>query len=168
MRPTIKGISFTIDRKESAKIELLPPYANIQHLSHLTKKGRKTVIYYPLKYPPSNWNTWQQLGRIYLLIKRIFPSAEFNNVVRTDGHYEYTVSSFGQYFNESITFPTPYYPQTKNKFMSRLAIYATKLYFDNMLNFELLVAMGLRFNDLLGRPFSEREVFRKANSIINK
>jgi hypothetical protein len=159
----IKGVAFTINSTELKNLDIMPPNASVINLTSVY--GSKHVIYYPLKYPPASWHSWQLIGSIYLQIQKIFPSAEFNYVERT-GTYEYTLQEFASYFNNNMRFPTPYYPKSKSEYMSRLAIYAKKLYFDSMLNFELVVAMALHFNALTECGYSYREVFKKANAIM--
>ena len=63
-------------------------------------------------------------------------------------------------------FPKPYYPQSKSEYMSRLAIYAQRLYFDDLLNYYTLVAMAIHFNDKAKCDFKYRDCHKKASSIM--
>jgi hypothetical protein len=162
----IKSITFTVLTSELENMSLMPPNPSVTPMSHMYLNQRRTWITYDLKHPPSTWFAWQQLGAIYLQIKKIFPSVVFEiTKASKEDSYSYTLEEFSTYFNRGTIFPTPYYPQAKTEYMSRLTIYAQKLHYNDQYLYEILVAMGIRFNDILGRPFSYREVFKKASSI---
>jgi len=159
----IHSVSFTIDRFEIANLAIMPPDPTIINMSSLY--GDKVTIFYPLKYPSINWRSWQDMGAVYSQIQKIFPSAEMNHVERSGGSYQYTMLEFLKYFNKK-KFPKPYYPQSKSEYMSRLAIYAQRLYFDDLLNYYTLVAMAIHFNDKAKCDFKYKECHKKAASIL--
>jgi len=159
----IHSVSFTIDRFEIANLAIMPPDPTIINMNSLY--GDKVTIFYPLKYPSINWRSWQDMGAVYSQIQKIFPSAEMNHVERSGGSYQYTMLEFLKYFNKK-KFPKPYYPQSKSEYMSRLAIYAQRLYFDDLLNYYTLVAMAIHFNDKAKCGFKYKECHKKAASIL--
>jgi len=66
-----------------------------------------------------------------------------------------------------VRYPTPWYPEGKDDYMSKLAIYAKNLYRYDLFHFESVLAMAMHFNHLIGRPYSHREVMKKSLSIMN-
>ena len=160
----IKGISFTIDNAELTKLELMPEYYTIIRLYSIEGQN-KSNIHYPLKYPPANFNSWQQFGRVMILIKKIFPSATFEDVEAT-GSYVYTLQEFASHFPEFVELPKPYYPQDKNDYMRHLTFYAMRLHFKGLFNIGLINAMAIKFNVFIGSIFSIKEIYSKAYSVF--
>ena len=156
----IKGISFTIDNKELYLLDEMPDYYTLIKLSSF-KGQTKSNIHYPLKYPPANYNSWQQYGRVVTLISRKFTTAQFEEVVST-GSYVYTLQEFAQYFNDFVELPKPYYPQSKKDYMRHLTFYAQRLHFYGVLNIGYINAMAIKFNVFLGTPYSYKDVLKKS------
>ncbi len=159
----IKGVSFTINNSELTKMELMPEYATVIRLYSI-KGQEKSNIHYPIKHPPSSFNSWQQLGRIMILIQRIFKTAKFEEV-ESVGSYVYTLDEFASFFTEFVEMPKPYYPQDKTEYLRHLTFYAQRLHFKGMLNAALLNAMAIKFNVYIEKPYSTKEVYKKASSV---
>ncbi len=161
----IKGISFTIDNTELTKLDLMPAYYTLIRLYSIEGQN-KSNIHYPLKYPPANFNSWQQFGRVIVLIKEIFITAKFEDVEAT-GSYVYTLQEFASYFPKFVELPKPYYPQEKSEYMRHLTLYAMRLHFKGLLNIGFVNAMAIKFNVFIGSPFSNKEIHKKAYSVYN-
>ncbi len=159
----IKGISFTIDNSEISKLEIMPPYYTLIRMYSIEGQN-KSNIHYPLKYPPANFNSWQQFGRVIILISRIFKTAKFEDVEAT-GSYVYTLQEFAEFFPEFIELPKPYYPQDKSEYMKHLTLYAMRLHFKGLLNIGLINAMAIKFNVFIGSPFLTKDVYKKSYSV---
>lgn len=160
----IKGISFTIDNSELHKLEIMPEYYTLIRL-HSIKGQTKSNVHYPLKHPPASFNSWQQLGRVMVIINRIFETAEFEEV-QAIGSYSYTLKEFASYFNAYVEMPKPYYPQNKNDYMRHLVLYAQRLHFKGLLNHALMNAIGFKFNVFIGSVYQPKEVYKKVASVM--
>ncbi len=163
MTDKIKGISFTIDNKELTKLESMPEYYTLIRLYSIEGQN-KSNIHYPLKYPPSNFNSWQQFGRIIVLIGEIFETAKFEDVEAT-GSYVYTLQEFASHFPKFIELPKPYYPQVKADHLKHLTLYAMRLHFKGLCNIGFINAMSIKFNVFLGSPLTNKEVHKRAYSV---
>ncbi len=160
----IKGVSFTIENSELHLLDEMPDYYTLIRLRSLEGQT-KSNIHYPLKYPPANYNSWQQFGRVVYLIGRKFKTAKFEEVEAT-GSYVYTLHEFASHFKKFTRVPKPYYPQEKSDFMRHLTFYAQRLHFKGMLNIGYLNAMAIKFNVFIGSPFTYKECLKKAWSIF--
>ena len=79
----------------------------------------------------------------------------------------YTISELGKFFSKFIRYPKPWYPQEKDEYMSKLAIYAKKLYYEGLYHFESVLAMAIHFNTCIASPYSHRQVQKKTISIMH-
>lgn len=155
---------FSIDRSELTQMNIMP-LAKIHEYTTINGTSDRIGIIYPFKYAPNGWRSWQAIASYKYQISKIFKTAIFEPIEHAITG-EWTVTSFGMHFGDYIEFPKPYYPQAKTDFMSRLAIYATRLYFNSQLFYESLFAMALHFNAKLDRPYSDRDLSRKTASIL--
>ena len=159
------GIAFRVVSDFDSELWGLPPPSGKRWLSSI--HGLKTLeLLYHFQYNPQSWKEWQRVAAIKIQIAQRTPNIEFVE-------YEplaviervYTITELGKHFPQFIKFPKPLYPSGKDDFMRSLTYYCFKLHYYEMLHIEAVIAMAIRFNQLIGSPYSYREVMRKANAV---
>ncbi len=141
-----------------------------QRVRYMTGKGQSPnlTVNYLFRYAPQSWHEVQRIASIKVQMKQLIPSILFaeedvaTNIYNADIGGLYAINELGKFFPMFIRYPKPWYPQSKDEYMSKLAIYAKRLYYEGLYHFESVLAMAIHFNSTMGSPFSRREVQRKA------
>ena len=164
------GIEFKIPYTDSPLLVNFPKPT--QRVQYATGKGpsENLTVRYLFKYGPQSWHEMQRLASIKVQMKQLIPSLLFteeNIDANADIDKIYTIGELGKGFSKYIKYPKPWYPQDKDEYMSRLAIYAKTLYYKGLYHFESVLAMAIHFNTCIGSPYSRRQVQKKAISIMH-
>ena len=168
------GIEFNIPYTDKPLLINFPEPT--QRVRYMTGKGESPnlTVRYVFRYAPQSWHEMQWLASIKIRMKQQIPSISFTEESIEEnigGHADidkiYTISELGKFFSKFIRYPKPWYPQEKDEYMSKLAIYAKKLYYEGLYHFESVLAMAIHFNTCIGSPFSRREVQKKTISIMH-
>jgi len=140
---------------------------------NINGESKHITIVYLFQYAPQGWKEMQRLASIKVQMKSLIPSIELmeediSSYVSSaeDVGKIYTISDLGQFFRDFVRYPTPWYPEGKDDYMSKLAIYAKNLYRYDLFHFESVLAMAMHFNQILGWIYSYREVMKKSLSIM--
>lgn len=156
----------------------LPPPSATRVLS--SSKGNYLDVYYLFEYSPQSWREWQRVGSIKIQIKQALNELKidvrFKDIYLTQKDNElfqninvkklYIVSELGRYYTQFVKYPQPLYPTAKSEFMKCLTLYAKRLYYEDKLYFENLLAMALHFNKGLELNYKARELSKKTKSIL--
>lgn len=162
------GIEFSIPCTDEPLLVNFPePTVRIRYA---TGKGLSPnlTIKYLFRYGPQSWREIQRLASIKVQMKQLIPTINFTeenvvvNIDDIDVGMFYTISDLGKFFSEFIRFPQPWYPQDKDEYMSKLAIYAKRLHYEGLYHFESVFAMAIHFNLMMGSPFGRSDVQKKA------
>jgi hypothetical protein len=167
------GIVFKILNHDEPMLTSFPEPS--MHLRYQTMNGPSDFITvtYLFHYAPQSWKELQRVAGIKHQMCTLIPSIsmmeEMVEITPDDDisiGTVYTVSELGKFFHGYIAFPKPWYPQESDDFMKKLAIYAKKLYYEELFHFESVLAMAIFFNQKIGSPYSRSEVLKKAISIL--
>ena len=159
------GIAFRVVSDFDSELWGLPPPSGKRWLTRFKNSSIQEVLYH-FEYNPQSWREWQRVAAIKIQIAQRIPNIEFVEYEPL-GVIErvYTITELGKHFPQFIKFPKPLYPSGKDDFMRSLTLYCQKLYYEELLHIEAVIAMAIRFNELLDNPYSFREVLRKANAV---
>ncbi len=159
------GIAFEVISGFDSELWGLPQPSGKRWLTHFKKSATLEILYH-FQYNPQSWKEWQRVAAIKIQIAQRIPDIEFADY-EPNGTIEiaYTVAELGKYFPQFIWFPKPKYPTGKDDFFRHLKWYAQKLYYLKMLHIEAVIAMAIHFNEVLEKPYSYREVMRKAKAV---
>jgi len=167
------GIGFKIPYEDEPLLVNFPePTVRVRY-RNMNGDSNFVTIKYLFRYPPQGWKEMQRLASIKIKMKKLIPSIIFleedvSLSVSDDDEIGkiYIISELGQFFRDYLRYPTPWYPEGKDDYMSKLAIYAKNLYRYDLFHFESVLAMAMHFNQLLGRVYSHREVMKKVASVM--
>ena len=165
------GISFKIPYEDESKLANFPlPSVRIRYQTATGPSPYVTVMYL-FEHAPQGWREMQHAASIKVQMKQLIPTillSEEPISSHTDMDIEkiYTIRELGKFFKRFIKYPQPWYPQDKDEYMSKLVIYAKKLYYSNLYHFESVLAMAIFFNTKMGSPYSRRQVQKKALSVM--
>lgn len=158
-------IAFRIPLYAYSRMEMLPEPTLAKRYTTMSGQSNFITIAYVFQYPPQNWKETQLIATIRAGIKKIMPEVEYKEIDGLNGidGRIWTISELTRNFS-FIKFPKPYFPPHKKKMYQCLCIHAKRLHYEGLLYFEQLEATAMRINDALGRPYSPREVMRKAKA----
>jgi hypothetical protein len=167
------GIKFKIPFADEPKTASFPEPTVRTRYATINGRSDFVTIIYLFEFAPQSWHEMQRVASIKVQMKRLIPSIifSFEDIGIEVTEYEevgkiYAVRELGDFFREFILYPKPWYPHSKDEFMSRLTIYAQKLHYEGLLHFESVLAMAMHFNQSLDRPYSFREIVKKTISIL--
>ena len=160
------GINLRIVSHFDSELWGLPPPSSIRWLSRYD--GKKTLeVLYHFEHNPQSWREWQRIASIKMQILQRVPNVEFNEYVPNEAiQRTYTVSELGKHFPKFIKFHKPLYPGDKSEFMRCLTLYCQRLYYEQQLHVEAVLAMALHFNSKGGYGYSFRELNRKTRAVM--
>ena len=168
------GIAFRIPYADESRLANFPK-PTLKYIAY-TGNGRSKYlsVVYMFRFAPQSWRQLQQVGRIKVLMHRFIPSIIFDETVGVEQYDSdeldlgtaYTVAELGRHFTGFVRIPSPLYPQGKEELLSRLAMYAKRLFYGHMLHMELVFAMAIHFNEKLGQPFNRKQVQSKTLSVM--
>ena len=160
------GIEFSILYTDSPLLVNFPEPTHRVRYTNGKGLSQNLTVKYLFRYKPQGWREMQRVSSIKSQMQQLIPSIIFEEDVVTNIDADidkiYTVNELGKYFPRFIKYPQPWYPQDKDEYMSRLAIYAKKLYYEGLYHFESVLAMAIHFNTCIGSPYSHRQVQKKA------
>lgn len=160
------GITLRVKSDFDRTLWSLPPPSSVRWLSSL-KYGKTLEILYHFQHNPQSWREWQRVASIKIQIKQILPLVEFEEYNPPDEVEKvYTVAELGKHFPQFIKFHKPLYPNGKDRFMRSLTLYCQRLYYEDRLHYEALLAIALHFNDKGRYGYSFRELNRKAKAVM--
>ena len=164
------GIAFKIPSDDEACLARFPlPTVRLRYET-IDGPSPYVTFMYLFKHAPQGWREMQRVAGIKVQMKQLIPSIVFVEEPVTiheemDIGRMYTSSEIGRSFSKYIEYPKPWYPQNQDEYMSRLVIYAMKLYYADLYHFESVLAMAIFFNEKIGSPYSRRKVLKKAVSV---
>lgn len=168
------NIAFEIPYTDEPMLTHFPEMTVKYRAATMSGASNNVTVAYIFKYAPQSWRQMQQIGRIKILMKRILPSIRFDENIGNEIYNSeadlgslYFISELGQYFKTYVQFPQPLYPVMKEEMMSRLAMYAKKLYYQDIFYLELVLAMAIHFNEKLGSPYNRKQLQSKTLSIMS-
>jgi len=160
------GISLRIISDFDSELWGLPPPSATRWLSCYDGKKVLEVLYH-FEHNPQSWREWQRVATIKIQIKQLIPQLEFTEYEGSDEVQKvYTIAELGKHFKKFIKYHKPLYPSGKDEFMRSLTLYCQRLYYEEQLHLEAVIAMALHFNSKCGLGYSHREVMKKAKSVM--
>ena len=142
------GISFNVPAAHEYDLWGLPPPSSKKVLQR--GDGTRMInISYHFQYTPQSWKEWQRVAGIKVQMQKRIDHLEFQEYDSSavDGKI-YTVSELGQHFKDFVKFPKPMFPGQKREAYQKLCIHAKRLYYEDLLHIEQLIATSIRFNDI--------------------
>ncbi|MFK5937077.1 MAG: hypothetical protein QM497_01660 [Sulfurimonas sp.] len=160
------GLSLKVVSDFDSALYGLPPPSLKRWLSDI--HGKKTLhLLYHFLYAPQSWREWQRVASIKYQIQERIPSVKFDEFDYMEGiERSYTISDLGKHFSKFVKYHKPLYPLGKDEFMSNLTKYAMRLYYDNKLFYESVLAMAIHFNTKCKFEYSFRELNSKVKAIL--
>ena len=142
------GISFNLPAIHESELWGLPPPSEVRKIQKWVGTLLINVLYH-FQYSPQSWKEWQRVAGIKVQMKKKINHLEFQEYDSSaiDGKI-YTVSELGQYFKDFVKFPKPMFPGQKREAYQKLCIHAKRLYYEDLLHIEQLIATSIRFNDI--------------------
>ncbi len=139
------GISFNIAATYESDLWGLPPPSSTEVVQKWDGTQMINVLYH-FQYSPQSWKEWQRVAGIKVQIKNKIKHVEFQEyeLLEVDGKI-YTVSELGKHFREFVKFPKPLFPGKRESYRM-LCRHAKRLYYENLLHEEQLIATSIRFN----------------------
>ncbi len=142
------GISFNIPAIHQSELWGLPPPSMMETMKKWD--GTQLVhVLYQFQYAPQSWKEWQRIASIKAQMKEKIKHLEFQKYepYAVDNKI-YTVSELGQYFKDFVKFPKPMFPGQKRESYKMLCRHAKKLYYEDLMYEEQLIATSIRFNEI--------------------
>jgi len=160
------GITLNIKSDFDRSLWSLPPPSSKRWLSQMD--GAKTLqVLYHFHYTPQSWREWQHIATIKIQMMELVPHLAFSEYMALDDIQRvYTITELGRYFSKFVKFHKPLYPSGRDEFMRCLTLYCQRLYYEEQLHIEALIAMALHFNSKCDLGYSHREIMKKAKSIM--
>ena len=145
------GILFNMPANyESDLLTLLPPPSRMRRLTNSNGKKSNEVLY-QFQYAPQSWREWQRVASIKKQMLNRISKISFMDYYPPDNidGMIYTISELGKYFGDFIKFPKPMFPESADETYQKLCWHAQRLYHQNLLHVEQLIATSIRFNQKL-------------------